>query len=313
METKVYVISHVGENQIIVRFDNMYRNVTVLLQPRLQLDERIAEEFKYIVNGSKIIEFANNTDPVLQATVSRFLSICRDANAAYQNEENQQRQDEILHLTNTLLPSLQQMIANIEDSNIRSPAANALNALRCMFDAIRSGVNPPPATQSVIHATQNLMQSVLQNPTQDTVHSDDMREQFVHTVLSNMRGDMTYGDRNTNPPERFSVNENAPRETVETDAPRVTSDSPHIDQTHIVSQPRNVVQRSLPEATIKSVAANVYAMMANTSVRAPDFTRTTRTGYRKIRNFIHNITKIWLANNEIDAFCVELNRMINQE
>lgn len=113
----------------------------------------------------------------------------------------------------------------------------------------------------------------------------------------------------TDPPARFTVDERSHREVMETQAlpPEL---SPHEETKELINLPHQTSiapqRNNIQESTIKRLAANVKHILDTTSLRAPDFTNTTRSGYRKIKNFIKNITKVWLTQEEIDVFTKEM-------
>jgi hypothetical protein len=69
------------------------------------------------------------------------------------------------------------------------------------------------------------------------------------------------------------------------------------------------VRNAVTSETIARLAQHIYTLMVTGKTRNPNFTDVTKTGYRKIKNYIHNITHVWLSHQEIDAFIVELNKI----
>jgi hypothetical protein len=120
------------------------------------------------------------------------------------------------------------------------------------------------------------------------------------------------------PPARFIVNERNSREVLIHQNPQtdITIDSQPIDDNlNVRSVPShhtsisNVQRCGVSEESIIMAARCVYNTISSTAIRPPDFTNTTRSGYRKIKNFIHNLTKFWLSQAEIDKFLIEIDKL----
>lgn len=113
----------------------------------------------------------------------------------------------------------------------------------------------------------------------------------------------------SDPPIRFVVNDREQREVLHTDNTNITLPSiintvpAPTHPTTLASQQR--VGRS--QESINTVARAVHLGITNTSVIPPDFSNHTRRGYRKIKNFIHNLTKVWLTHSETDMFISAFN------
>ena len=59
-----------------------------------------------------------------------------------------------------------------------------------------------------------------------------------------------------------------------------------------------------------NLARHIYRLMTENKTKHPDFSNLTKTGYRKIKNYIHNITGVWLSQAEIDLFVTEINALV---
>lgn len=59
----------------------------------------------------------------------------------------------------------------------------------------------------------------------------------------------------------------------------------------------------LNEITIKNLVVCIKNLKNQGRIFPPDMTNTSRKGLKKIKNFIHNITKVWLNYEEIKQFC----------
>lgn len=81
----------------------------------------------------------------------------------------------------------------------------------------------------------------------------------------------------------------------------------------LTSQPAPSINRNhssmMSNDIIKGLAGTVFKIINEKMINPPDFSSTTRVGYKKIKNFVHNLTKIWLHKNEIDVFVNEINRL----
>jgi hypothetical protein len=65
-------------------------------------------------------------------------------------------------------------------------------------------------------------------------------------------------------------------------------------------------------ATLGKLAVHINAKILANKTKPPNFTKSTRTNLRKIKNYIHHHTKVWLNKNEIEIFITELAK-INPE
>jgi hypothetical protein len=120
------------------------------------------------------------------------------------------------------------------------------------------------------------------------------------------------------PPTRFMVNERNPREVLIHQNPQtdITLDVSSSDvNTNVRLVPSrtasigNMRRCGVSDESIITAARCVHNSISTTVIRPPDFTNTTRSGYRKIKNFVHNLTKIWLSQSEIDKFLIEINKI----
>ena len=84
---------------------------------------------------------------------------------------------------------------------------------------------------------------------------------------------------------------------TETGGIRVVSTLPHA----------NLSRRSIGIDAIKGLASHIHKLIITKRTKHPDFTNLTKTGYRKIKNYIHNVTSVWLSQEEIDLFVAELD------
>jgi hypothetical protein len=60
------------------------------------------------------------------------------------------------------------------------------------------------------------------------------------------------------------------------------------------------------EPSIAWLATAINNKIITGKTKHPDFSKKTRSNYRKIKNYIYHNTRIWLKKNEIDIFIEEL-------
>ena len=65
---------------------------------------------------------------------------------------------------------------------------------------------------------------------------------------------------------------------------------------------------------IRSLAASIKEAIAANKTKPPSFTKHSKANYRKIKNYVHHLTKIWLSKKEIEIFICEMNNtdVLNQ-
>ena len=69
--------------------------------------------------------------------------------------------------------------------------------------------------------------------------------------------------------------------------------------------------KQLSDEMIQMIANQIHYYVKHKNVKCPDFQTKTKSGYRKSKNFIYNITKKWLNPNEINRFVVEYQKLKN--
>ncbi len=97
------------------------------------------------------------------------------------------------------------------------------------------------------------------------------------------------------------------------DAPN-TQNQPLISQsqqnTPVVGLQRVTQERKeVPISTIARLAVHINAKLTAGKVKAPSFISTSRTNYKKIKNFVHHHTKVWLSKGEVDTFISEMSKI----
>lgn len=123
-------------------------------------------------------------------------------------------------------------------------------------------------------------------------------------------------------PDRFVANEQNNREVIINDSDNRPNDLTDLEYKELndektenihnipshQSEFTSSARQPIEENTIERLVDVVKNVISTTNIKPPNFTSTTRVGYRKIKNFIRNITKVWLTQNEVDKFVKEFNR-----
>jgi hypothetical protein len=60
---------------------------------------------------------------------------------------------------------------------------------------------------------------------------------------------------------------------------------------------------------IKKIASNIFELIKSGKTRPPDFKSKTKSSLTKIKNYIHNISRVWLSQSEIELFVSELTKL----
>jgi hypothetical protein len=108
------------------------------------------------------------------------------------------------------------------------------------------------------------------------------------------------------PPNRFVVNQQNGREVL---IQNNTGGEADTNQTQSVnsSEVGNMNRIGVNIEQIRVIAQTVHRSITGTKLRPPNFNNRSRTGYRKNKNFIYSLTKVWLNQSEIDSFIKELS------
>ena len=206
------------------------------------------------------------------------------------------------------------------------------------LNTVRSNVNPQPQPPQEPQPAQRIRSNV--NPQPQPQPQPIQRPPANATALADLMASMTQGNPfaimqsimhnqnqnnehtnqhdETEPPDRFVVNDRNAREVLihqnpPDDIPPDDSVNDNLAQP-VPSHPTlvsNLQRRGNSDETIRTTARSVYNSITTTAIRPPDFTNHNRAGYRKIKNFVHNLTKVWLSQAEIDKFLVELDKLLN--
>jgi hypothetical protein len=241
-------------------------------------------------------------------------------------------------------PSPRRPIDNQQQRESTHTSENLLSTLNMMRSNLLNNV--PANTPSIV------------NPIEQLTRPNQLHTRFVNDLLQNMRNRREFNlsdsspyidnentententenennteyntednEEETEPPQRFTVNDRTEREILEHSdyTAGEAIDAEHTSPTNLETKEQHPILSSQPHATSLSierrlpVTPNIIATMVltidsilrTTNTRPPNFNSRTRSGYRKIKNFIHNITKIWLSHTEINLFTTELNRLI---
>jgi hypothetical protein len=111
----------------------------------------------------------------------------------------------------------------------------------------------------------------------------------------------------TEPPNRFIVNEHNRREIEFIVLPQIESNS-HIENTDLsadtdisIINPKYINSTDINK--IKQISDYIKYLIASTSITPPKF---YAGNFHKIKNFIHNITRIWLKHSELHIFIIQM-------
>jgi hypothetical protein len=193
------------------------------------------------------------------------------------------------------LQQIQQQLLN--QLSAHSQYANSLRPSQQQYEAADSKqrqqmMNQSQYTNSILPSQQYYESVSPQEPEQvmDRRHSNESVEIKQPTPMP--------VQQSVQPPSetsRFVVDEKAPREVYETTE---TNETPDTGDTEDAHPSRN----SITPHTLSRLARIVFDILSTTAMKAPNFTNKTRKGMRKIKNFIFNITRVWLTNDEVETF-----------
>lgn len=117
-------------------------------------------------------------------------------------------------------------------------------------------------------------------------------------------------------PNRFIVNPREKKDVlIQTNDQNIDQpNSQTIDQPNDQSNDQKHVQplvsrNNITNDSIKTLARNVHQIIRNKSIKCPNFTNKSRAGIRKIINFVHNLTRVWISYKQIDLFLTEFNSL----
>lgn len=232
------------------------------------------------------------------------------------------------HLINntSLFPNIDGLMVDIEQVDL-----DELNNFQLDNEHNRPTTHPTNSTQNTqpiqrtlsTHSTHSTTRLTPNVPTASSANlsrslgSNNSTIMSSHTTIpnDNVRRHQEMELKESPQPERFIVNDRDPREIHESQPTNTTETKSDIDEKEVVSPPSHSTElntRSIKsQEIIKTLAAKIFNTIKIKKVRPPNFNNLTRTGYRKIKNFVHNITRVWLAQAEIDSLLTELNILYN--
>lgn len=114
---------------------------------------------------------------------------------------------------------------------------------------------------------------------------------------------------------RGNVQPTADRVTPHTISPLTAQPAEQVVQPAIsplAHMPPVIRRQPVDLQTIKRLASTISSMIKQNKTRPPNFENKTKHGYSKTRNYIHNLTKVFLSYEEIDTFIDELNLLLQQ-
>lgn len=171
------------------------------------------------------------------------------------------------------------------------------------------------SSQSTARLTPNVSTARLSNINNSLGSNTSIMSSHTITPNDNVRRHQEMELKESPQPERFMVNDRDPREIHESQPTNTTETKSDIDEKEVVSPPSHSTELNTrpikSQEIIKTLAAKIFNTIKIKKVRPPNFNNLTRTGYRKIKNFVHNITRVWLAQAEIDSLLTELNILYN--
>jgi hypothetical protein len=242
-----------------------------------------------------------------------------------QNTNQQTQLDQPLHEIFQQLLGILQPLTNLNPTNLNPTNLNPTNLNPTNLNPTNlnpTNLNPTnlnsiignvsrliDGSNSQLNQTDNITPSL--TPLRQTQYPYINRTSFINQDNQSIIQD------ETEPPLRFIVNDRNNREVfihnndevIDTEATEVSS-SPNIQPAPSHSVVLSINQRNpVSNDIIMNLSAHIYNIITTTAIRPPNFNNINRTGYRKIKNFIHNLTKVWLNQSEINSFIVELNRL----
>jgi hypothetical protein len=205
---------------------------------------------------------------------------------------------------------------NIESETSDVDIPNPLREL------MRSLVSSQPMTR------QNIHQPLNDTHDEPTGRIDVENNEFAELKSIAERLIRVNSSDDSDPPDRFVANQRDGREVLiqanTTEANTTEANTTEANTTEANTTEANTTEtrraRSVHSSVvgnmnrigihieqIQGIARKIHRSITDTQLRPPDFNNKSRTGYRKIKNFIYNLTKVWLNQSEIDSFIEELN------
>jgi len=112
-------------------------------------------------------------------------------------------------------------------------------------------------------------------------------------------------------PQRFTIDERTSRIIEELEDEDLPANALHVEEAS--PPPHAIPLASVYEtnnALLRGLASVINRAVINNHMKPPNFHDRSKKGIRKIKNFIHNITKIWLNVKEVYLFLDEYNKLM---
>ena len=287
----------------------------------IKYENEITRDFVKIISGVNVIEF-ESFNLIPRRILNMFISLCKiySTNSEFpiliNDILNNYYGSQYIHYTPSRpsRPSRLDYIPNTLNNTLNYTPNTLNNTLNNTPNTLTNTLNYTPNTLNYTPNTLNYTPNILNNTPIFTRHNE-----YKHITQENI------GDSEI--PKRFEINGNINREVLISDNNTNYIENyniPIIGQNNeinnveekIVMNPSHIIQLldtcRLSEDTIKNITEKIYNNIKNTKVRPPNFNNYSRSGYRRIKNFIHNITRTWLNQKEIDIFIREINILKNK-
>jgi len=280
---KLYSTSGYPELRI---FYTRTKNIHVYYSPT-HVKQNLLQDFITALHMHKTEEFeASNS--LSRDIVQMFLSIIHHSNKTFQSMHMNQAEQFFQYIG-----SLFENPTNINHNT-------TLNAINMLNNLVENESEHKPVNESERKSVNSQIPPLV-------------RSVLRHTSMSQVRpfGRSPYiesNDGETEPPPLFLSNEGKLREVHEikgsgttnsemTNSEMTTGNPVLPSHPILLSNEQRIV---LSNDNLKNIARNICDKVRNNHIKPPNFNNKTRSGYRKIKNFIHNATKLWLSKSEID-------------
>lgn len=202
--------------------------------------------------------------------------------SAIPNQSNQSNQSNQQNQPNEDSPFLEPLVRNLNDPQSIQPNNHQVRSIQ--------SVQPTQPTQP----TQSIQSIPSIQPIQPIRRQDESEESEI--------------------PNRFVENHSGARREIFPDEKNIisaeptpianTSTEPVVHPTHIPP-----VRNPVPLDIIQKIASNTFDLIKSGKTRPPDFKLKTKSGLTRIKNYIHNISRVWLSHDEIELFITELTKL----